>query len=65
MKIFDWVFDKFYHNDLLFLIILVYTNSSRPHRSLRNSVVILLSIAATSRPHRSLRNGDVLYAKYV
>ena len=35
MKIFDWVFDKFYHNDLLFLIILVYTNSSRPHRSLR------------------------------
>ena len=36
MKIFDWVFDKFYHNYLLFLIILVYTNSSRPHRSLRN-----------------------------
>ena len=32
MKIFDWVFDKFYHNDLLFLIILVYTLHDRTGR---------------------------------
>ena len=55
MKIFDWVFDKFYHNDLLFLIILVYTNSSRPHRSLRNIESQKLTVDQASRPHRSLR----------
>ena len=55
MKIFDWVFDKFYHNYLLFLIILVYTNSSRPHRSLRKEDLQEQLTAQPSRPHRSLR----------